>query len=117
MKPSNRILEIGTGASAIISLFAAKSFDLKVLATEINESSIDSAERNISTNNMSHKIQLLKSEGGILDQVIEIGSSFDALTAGQTPKISPTERDTLNPVTTAHIGIEAGMSGRNQRIT
>ncbi|MCE7734422.1 MAG: RlmF-related methyltransferase [Candidatus Heimdallarchaeota archaeon] len=79
LKSSNRILEIGTGASAIISLFAAKSFDLNVLATEINESSIDSAERNISTNNMSHKIQLLKSEGGILEQVIEIGSSFDAL--------------------------------------
>lgn len=79
LKSTNQLLEIGTGASAIISLFAAKSFDLNVLATEINESSIKSAERNISTNNLSHKIQLLKSEGGILNKVIEIGSSFDAL--------------------------------------
>lgn len=79
LKSSESLLEIGTGASAIISLFAAKLFDLSVVATEINESSIKSATRNISTNHLSSKIQLLKSQGGILNGVIDEGSSFDVL--------------------------------------
>lgn len=79
LQSSKRILEVGVGASAIISLFAAKSFDLTVIATEINESSIKSAEKNISSNNLSQKIQLVKSTGGILVNVIDNGSSFDAL--------------------------------------
>ena len=81
LQSSDRLLEIGTGASAIISLFAAKSFNLSIIATEINESSIKSAERNISTNNLSQQIQVVHSKGGILNNVIEIGSCFDALLA------------------------------------
>lgn len=40
-----------------------------------------------------------------------IGSSRDAFVAGQTPNINPTPIDTVNPVTTAHMGIEAGSAG------
>ena len=40
-----------------------------------------------------------------------MGSSLEALRAGQTPKINPTPIDTVRPVTTAHVGIDAGMLG------
>src|SRR4029453_18355086 len=40
-----------------------------------------------------------------------IGSKREAFLAGQTPKISPTPIDTVNPETIAQVGIEAGMLG------
>src|SRR5262245_57674258 len=40
-----------------------------------------------------------------------MGSRRDAFRAGQTPKINPTPIDTVRPLTTAHIGIDAGMLG------
>ncbi len=79
LQSSQHILDIGTGASAIISLFAAKLFGLNVVATEINEISINSAIRNIASNDLTNKIQVYKSRGDILNNVIEVGSNFDAL--------------------------------------
>lgn len=79
LQSPKKLLEIGTGASAIISLFAAQQFDLTVVATEINESSLRSAKRNITVNKLTDKIKLLRSTGGILDDVIEVGSNFDIL--------------------------------------
>lgn len=74
------MLEIGTGASAIISLVAAKSYGIDVIATEINSDSLASAESNISRNKMDGKIHLIKSAGGILKGVVPRDDKFDILT-------------------------------------
>ena len=46
-----------------------------------------------------------------------IGSRLAAFFAGQTPKTNPTPIETVIPLTTAHIGIEAGSSGINNMNT
>ena len=54
--PKNaRILDIGTGSSAIIALFAAQLHDMVVVATEIDPSSFASAQVNIRLNKLQHK--------------------------------------------------------------
>ncbi len=60
------VIEIGTGASAIMALLFAKK-NVKVLATEINDFSFHSAQRQVQLNDLENKITLIKSEGGILD--------------------------------------------------
>ena len=64
-KPS-KIIEIGTGASAIMSLLFAKN-GVKVIATEINELSFASALHQIQLNHADQLITLIKSTGGIFD--------------------------------------------------
>ncbi|MHA1400476.1 MAG: RlmF-related methyltransferase [Candidatus Heimdallarchaeaceae archaeon] len=68
------IIEIGTGASAAISLLLAKKFHRKVIATEINEVSFESAKKNIFGNGMEEYITLLKSEGQIIKDFIPKGN-------------------------------------------
>lgn len=60
------VIEIGTGASAIMALLFAKR-KVKVIATEINVLSFQSAQKQIQLNNISHLVTLIKSEGAILD--------------------------------------------------
>lgn len=79
LQPGSTILEIGTGASAILSLLAASIHQLEVVATEINELSYKSALTNIRNNNLEDKITLLKSEGGIIDGVVDKSDKYDAL--------------------------------------
>jgi 23S rRNA A1618 N6-methylase RlmF len=76
---NKKIIEIGAGASGIISLLAAKLYNHDIVATEINESSYLACIENIARNKLEHKINLIKSSGGILMDVIPYNSKFDAL--------------------------------------
>ena len=71
LKSGDKIIEIGTGASAIISQILAKSFLIECVATEINHDSFESAKNNIQNNHLTHLIQLLKSSGQILHDLVE----------------------------------------------
>lgn len=62
----NKIIEIGTGATAIMALLLAKK-SVHVIATEIDNYSYLSAKRHIKINKLDHHITLVKSEGEILN--------------------------------------------------
>lgn len=61
-----KIIEIGTGATAIMALLFAKN-NVQVIATEINPDSLQSAHKQVLINKFEERIKLLKSDGGILD--------------------------------------------------
>lgn len=61
IKPKT-VIEIGTGASAIIALLLAKN-NIQVIATEINEDSIKTALKQIQLNKLESNVTLVKSEG------------------------------------------------------
>ena len=65
IKPT-KVIEIGTGASAIMGLLLAKK-KIHVLATEINPNSFQSASKQIQLNKLENYITLVESKGGILD--------------------------------------------------
>lgn len=71
------LLEIGTGASAIIAMLAAKHFDCNVFATEIDNEYIKIARKNVQKNKLDKKIKLFHSKGGIIDSVIPKDIKFD----------------------------------------
>ncbi len=73
------VLEIGTGASAIIALLAAEHFNCKVMATEIDAEYISYAQKNIERNGLSKQITLVKSQGNIIQDLIEEGRKFDLI--------------------------------------
>lgn len=72
------ILEIGTGASAIIAMILAKRYNRNVVATEINPTSFESAKKNIKNNKLDDKIRLVLSEGEIINDLLN-HQSFSAL--------------------------------------
>lgn len=74
-----RILEIGTGASAVIGMLAARLYSFEVIATEIDERSITSAQQNITRNQLDDQIQLLLSSGEIIKGLVEHYGPFDAV--------------------------------------
>lgn len=76
--PPTSILEIGTGASAVLAMMLG-SLGMKVIATEVNEGAYKSAMINISQNNFSKTIVLIKSEGEIVTQLIDDLSTIDAV--------------------------------------
>jgi len=73
----DKIIEIGTGSSAAISLLAAKNYNLDVIATEIDEVSLIWAKKNIAANKMDDKIYLVKSDGGIIKPIVKNNISID----------------------------------------
>jgi 23S rRNA A1618 N6-methylase RlmF len=77
--PHLQILEIGIGASSIMSMMAAKLFRITMVATEINDTSFEYAANNIRENNLDSRITLLKSIGGILDGVVDPNKNYDVL--------------------------------------
>jgi len=70
LKKGARLVEIGTGASAILSMIAAKKYQANVFATEINQESIEWALKNIKENNLEKAIQVIDSKGGLIQEVI-----------------------------------------------
>lgn len=64
------IIELGTGASAIIALLAAKHFHARVLATEIDPDYLKIAQTNINRNKCEEAITLFPSDGNLLDGVV-----------------------------------------------
>ena len=73
----DKIIEIGTGSSAAISLLAAKNYNLEVIATEIDEVSLMWAKKNIAANKMGDKINLVKSDGGIIKPIVKNNISIN----------------------------------------
>ncbi len=65
-----KVVEIGTGASAIMSLLLARN-NIQVIATEINLNSLQSAFKQVKINNLEKYITLVESNGGILDYLTE----------------------------------------------
>ena len=76
--PPTSILEIGTGASAILAMMLSR-LGLTVIATEINDGAYRSALANLEHNDLFEKVVLLKSEGEIIDNLIYDLSSVDAV--------------------------------------
>lgn len=60
IKDKDRILDIGTGAFAIHSIWLKKNFDVDVTSTEIEDSFLDSARKVIMNNKV--KVELIKSD-------------------------------------------------------
>jgi methylase of polypeptide subunit release factors len=76
-KPEN-IIEIGTGASAVLAMMVG-FLGLNVKATEVNERAYKSALTNIVQNNLSEKIELIKSDGEIVTNIFHDLTSIDAI--------------------------------------
>ncbi len=68
------LIEIGTGASAILAMILAKKYNRKILTTEINETSFKSANKNVEANNLSEFITLLQSRGEIVENLLPTGN-------------------------------------------
>ena len=73
-QPQDPLIEIGTGASAALAMILAKKYNKKVIATEINETSINSASKNIEANSLSEYITILQSRGEIVENLLPEGN-------------------------------------------
>ncbi|KAG8224346.1 hypothetical protein J437_LFUL004302 [Ladona fulva] len=71
-------IDIGTGASCIYPLLIAKTKGWHMLATEIDESSVECAKRNVETNSLKHLIEVKKVEREtILKEIIDEDKTYD----------------------------------------
>ena len=70
ISPKCSIIELGTGASAIIAMLAAKCFNAHVYATEMDPQYIEFANKNVLANKLENKIQIINSHGKFLDDVV-----------------------------------------------
>ena len=77
LRGGERVLEIGTGHTALMSLMAEKIFNCDVTATELHDEFFEYARRNVEKNHA--RIRLIKSTGGIIRGVIPEGKRFDAI--------------------------------------
>ena len=77
--PGCSIIELGTGASAIIALLAAKKFNATVYATEMDADYINIANDNIQRNNLADQIQIFNSHGKFVKDVIPSEVKVDFL--------------------------------------
>jgi methylase of polypeptide subunit release factors len=77
-KTPESIIEIGTGASAILAMMLG-FLGLKVKATEVNEEAYKCALANIRQNKLSEKIELIKSDGEIVTNLFHNLISVDAV--------------------------------------
>ena len=77
LRGGERVLEIGTGHTAMMALMASRIFGCDVTATELDDEFFEYARQNVERNNA--KIRLLKSSGGIIRGVVPEGEVFDAI--------------------------------------
>lgn len=77
LRGGERVLEIGTGHTAMIALMAEKLFKCDVTATELDEEFFEYARKNIERNGA--RVRLLKSNGGIIRGVVPEGERFDVV--------------------------------------
>jgi 23S rRNA A1618 N6-methylase RlmF len=73
LKSNYPLIEIGTGSSAVIAMILAKVYNKKVLATEIEKKSLQSARKNIEKNHLSNSIKMIHSKGEIIHNLIPKG--------------------------------------------
>ncbi|NJE49458.1 RlmF-related methyltransferase [Thermococcus sp. 9N3] len=77
LREGEKVLEIGTGHTAMMALMAERLFDCEVTATELDDEFFEYARRNIERN--LAKVRLIKSNGSIIRGVIPEGESFDVI--------------------------------------
>ena len=76
--PPQYLIEIGTGASAILAMMLG-FLGLNVKATEVNGEAYKSAMANIKQNKLTEKIELIKSDGEIVNKLFRTLNSIDAI--------------------------------------
>ncbi|MEX2720654.1 MAG: RlmF-related methyltransferase [Candidatus Wukongarchaeota archaeon] len=80
IKPKSNILEIGTGASAIIALLAAKHFNAKAFATEKDSHLYKYAKINVKKNDLEDRVKIIPVEkNNVIKGVIREDIKFDAI--------------------------------------
>ena len=77
LRGGEKVLEIGTGHTAMMALMAAKIFNCEVTATELDDEFFEYASGNIERNRV--EVRLLKSNGGIIRGVVPEGEKFDVI--------------------------------------
>ncbi len=77
LRGEERVLEIGTGHTALMSLMAEKLFKCDVTATELDDEFFAYARENIERNNAG--VRLLRSNGGIIHGIIPDGEHFNVI--------------------------------------
>ncbi|AHL23048.1 RlmF-related methyltransferase [Thermococcus nautili] len=77
LRGGEKVLEIGTGHTAMMALMAERLFDCEVTATELDDEFFEYARRNINRN--LARVRLIKSNGGIIRGVIPEGERFDVI--------------------------------------
>ncbi len=70
LKRNSTIIELGTGPNALIAMLAAKHFEAKVYATEMDPEYLKLAKQNVIQNNLEQKVEIIDSKGNYLDNVI-----------------------------------------------
>ena len=78
LKKPGHVIEVGAGASCLMSMFSSKLYGNRLTSSEINEISHESALKNIAQNNVLN-IKLLKSNGEILSELFDRTIDYDAL--------------------------------------
>ncbi len=94
VKPYETVLDVGTGATAICAIIAAKILGAKVYATEMVEEYYLNAHTNIVQNSLQDRIQLVKSSGQIIEGIIPEDLNFDAIIS--TPPYLPSKAKPLD---------------------
>lgn len=77
LRGGEKVLEIGTGHTAMMALMAEKLFNCDVTATELEEEFFEYARRNIEKNGAN--VKLIKSNGGIIRGVVPEGEKFNVI--------------------------------------
>jgi methylase of polypeptide subunit release factors len=77
LRDGKKVLEIGTGHSALMAIMADKLFNCEVWATEVDDEFFEYAKRNIERNKSN--VKLIKSNGEIIEGLIPKGEKFDVI--------------------------------------
>ncbi|ASJ11532.1 RlmF-related methyltransferase [Thermococcus thioreducens] len=77
LRDGEKVLEIGTGHTAMMALIAEKLFKCDVTATELDDEFFNYAMKNIERN--GRRVRLIKSSGGIIQGVIPEEEKFDVI--------------------------------------
>ncbi|MCO6040279.1 RlmF-related methyltransferase [Thermococcus alcaliphilus] len=77
LRGGEKVLEVGTGHSALMAIMADKLFNCEVWATEVDDEFFEYARRNIEQN--KSKVKLIKSNGEIIEGLISKGEKFDVI--------------------------------------
>ncbi|BAD85973.1 predicted SAM-dependent methyltransferase, DUF890 family [Thermococcus kodakarensis KOD1] len=77
LRGGEKVLEIGTGHTAMMALMAERLFNCDVTATELDEEFFEYAKRNIEKNGAN--VKPIKSNGGIIRGVVPKGERFDVI--------------------------------------
>ncbi len=94
LRGGEKVLEIGTGHTAMMSLMAERLFNCDVTATELDEEFFEYAKRNIEKNGGAN-VKLIKSNGGIIRGVVPKGERFDVIFSAPPYYETPTKGGVL----------------------